>query len=471
MKLPVPSAAVGSALLVLSTLVLSTLVMPPPAGAAGPAAAAPAAGRVARAAPGRAAHPGATAQERRLQVVGHSAVGGGGFNAGVFGHRHFAYVGVFGGDPAAGTPCPASGVKVVDYRDPRTPKLVSVLPSPRLTSAEEVVVRSVRTRAFSGDLAVVGIQACGGRRRVFRGLALFDVTLPYRPRRLGRWAVPSPAGGCRGVDLVQRGDGRVLAGCAAPFAEQVRAGDEVNLVDATDPRRPVKAGGWRLGRDLGTDPRRGVGCYRAALADGVRFADRGRRVYASYWDAGTIDLDLRDPARPRFAGRTVVTPPDEDGDNHSVALGKDGKVLLVDSEDFSPLDCPGARRFGAWGRVHLYDGRDRDGTALLGNFSTANSRSRRTDGLYSVHETEVVRDTQAFSAWYSDGVVWWTLAKPRHPRLVGQFVPPAGRDPRGFFPAVPLVWGVHPVGDGKLVLASDVNTGLWILKPEGLGRP
>jgi hypothetical protein len=62
------------------------------------------------------------------------------------------------------------------------------------------------------------------------------------------------------------------------------------------------------------------------------------------------------------------------------------------------------------------------------------------------------------------------LANPRRPRLVGRFVPPARRDPRGFFPSLPLVWGVHPERSGKLVLASDVNSGLWILRPTGPGR-
>jgi hypothetical protein len=275
MKRLVAWTSVGSALLVVSTLATPAAGQPRPTPDRHPVGVAGAPGHATRAS-------GPAARPQRLEVVGHSTAGGGGFNAGVFAHRHFAYLGVFGGDPAAGTPCPASGVKVVDYRDPGSPRLVAVLRHPRLTSAEDVVVRPVRTRAFTGDLAAVGVQACGDRRRVFRGLLLFDVTRPWRPRLLGRWAAPFPARGCGAVDLVQRQDGRVLAGCALPFAEQVRAGDEVSLVDATDPRSPGKVGGWSLGRDLGADPRRGVGCFAASLADGVRFANRGQRVYVSY---------------------------------------------------------------------------------------------------------------------------------------------------------------------------------------------
>ena len=93
----------------------------------------------------------------------------------------------------------------------------------------------------------------------------------------------------------------------------------------------------------------------------------------------------------------------------------------------------------------------------------------RTDGFYSVHNTEVVRGDQAFSSWYSDGIVWWHIGSSGVTRLRGQFVPPAAPDPMGFFPTVPIVWGVYPDRDANLILASDINSGLWILKPVGLG--
>ncbi|MDQ3885825.1 MAG: hypothetical protein M3308_02110 [Actinomycetota bacterium] len=406
------------------------------------------------------------AQAKRFKLVGHSRLGGGGFNADVWAHRGFAYVGVWGAGPEA---CPATGVKVVDYRNPRRPRLVSRLQNPAGTTAEDVVVRRVHTRAFHGDLAVAGIQACDPETSVLRGLQFFDVTHPRRPRELGRWAAPLPVGGCHEVDLVMRRDGGVLAGCAIPFAEQINGSDEVVLVDASNPRRPHKVGGWALGRDLGLDPTQGVGCFAASFAHSVRFFDGGRTVYVSYWDAGTINLRIGNPAAPRFVGRTVITPPDEDGDNHSMTLAKGGRVLVINPEDFSPLDCPGDSRFDGWGEVYLYDSTNPRRTSFLGTFSTPNSRSSRTDGFYSVHNTEVVRGDQAFSSWYSDGIVWWHIGSSGVTRMRGQFVPPAAPDPMGFFPTIPIVWGVYPDRHANLILASDINSGLWILKPLGLG--
>ena len=414
-----------------------------------------------------AAASGATAHNFR--VVGHSRAGGGGFNGDVWAHRGFAYLGVWGADAEH---CPASGVKVIDIRHPRHPRLVARLQNPAGTTAEDVVVRRVSTTSFEGSVAVTGIQRCEEGTGVFRGLQFFDVTDPAHPRELGRWRAPDDERGCHEVDLVQRADGRVLAGCALIFAELPGVGAnvrEVRLIEVTNPRTPVQVGAWTLGRDLGVDPTQGVGCIPVAFAHSVRFFNGGRTVYVSYWDAGTINLDIGDPARPRFVGRAVITPPDEDGDNHSMTLAKGGTVMLINPEDFSPVDCPDNPEFGGWGEVYIYDNRNRAQPRFLSSFSTPNSRSARTDGFYSVHNTEVVGGDQAFSSWYSDGIVWWQLGDFGVADMRGQFVPPPAPDPQGLFPAIPIVWGVYPDRPSDLILASDINSGLWILKPVGLG--
>jgi hypothetical protein len=91
----------------------------------------------------------------------------------------------------------------------------------------------------------------------------------------------------------------------------------------------------------------------------------------------------------------------------------------------------------------------------------------RRDGVYSVHNA-VVRGTLEYASWYSDGVRVVDLADPRRPREVAWFVPPAGparqtvasgqNGERG----MPMVWGVYPWKD--LVLASDMNSGLWVFR-------
>lgn len=401
-------------------------------------------------------------------VVGHSALGGGGLNADVWVHRGFAYVGVWSG------PCPATGVKVADVRRPRNPTLVSRLPNPATTSAEDVVVRHVETPRFTGDLAVVGIQTCAdpGDSPVFRGLQFFDVTNPHQPRHLARYRVAQDTVGCHEVDLAVTSEARVLAACANNFAEQIAGTDEVIVVDATNPFRPRKAGGFALGADLGVDPantRQHVGCFPASFAHSVRFARSGRSLFASYWDFGTLRFDVAASGELRGpVSRTDIAPPDEDADNHSMTLARGGDTMVVNPEDFSPVEC--GQPHQGWGEAHIYTNQ-RGSNQLLATFSTPNSRSMRTDGIFSIHNTEVAgqRTAQMFSSWYSDGIVWWSLANRRNPVMKGQFVPPPTEDPTGFFPAVPIVWGVYPDPASDLVIASDMNSGLWIVRPTGLG--
>ena len=405
---------------------------------------------------------------RNFTVVGHSALGGGGLNGDVWEHRGYAYVGVWSG------PCPATGVKVADVRNPSNPRLVSRLRNPARTSAEDVVVRHVATARFTGDLAVAGIQTCDDPEEspAFRGLAFYDVTDPSHPQQVGRYWVNKKTGGCHEVDLAVTDGGRVLAACANPFAEQSAGTDEVIVVDATNPFGPHKVGGFALGRDHGVDPartRQNVGCFAASFAHSVRFTNGAQTLFASYWDYGTLRFDVRAAGElSRPVGRTDIAPPDEDADNHSMTLAKRGGTMVVNPEDFSPPGC--GRRDEGWGEAHIYTN-SRGKNRLLSTFSTRNSRSMRTDGFYSIHNTEVAgtRRSQMFSSWYSDGIVWWSLANRRNPVMKGKFVPPPTEDPTGTFPPIPIVWGVFPDRNSNLIFASDINSGLWILRPTRLG--
>jgi hypothetical protein len=118
-----------------------------------------------------------------FEVVGHSVLGGGIAFADVWAHRTFAYVGSSCGASRTG----GGGVRVVDVSRPARPKLAGSLQNDPFTRAEDVVVRHVRTPSFTGDLAVVGIQAClgsGHEDEVQTGLAFFDVSDPVQPHFL-----------------------------------------------------------------------------------------------------------------------------------------------------------------------------------------------------------------------------------------------------------------------------------------------
>jgi hypothetical protein len=77
-------------------------------------------------------------------------------------------------------------------------------------------------------------------------------------------------------------------------------------------------------------------------------------------------------------------------------------------------------------------------------------------GEWTIHNTEVLGD-RAYASWYSHGIVALDMSDPTSPQLVGQFVPEGH----------PSVWGVAINPDTGLIYVSDMNSGLWIVRPTG----
>jgi SAM-dependent methyltransferase len=192
---------------------------------------------------------------------------------------------------------------------------VSTLPNPPYTRAEDLTVLEVKTPSFSGAIAVVGIQACfgsGHESEVVPGIRVFDVTHANRPTLLGQWDLPKATIGCHEVDAVQRADGRVLAVCARNLVDHENSGGttSIHLLDITEPAHPRVTANWteRLAPDSG------VGCSPNQFTHSARFEDGGRSLYVSYWDAGTVHLNIADPASSAIVSQTKVgVLPEGDG--------------------------------------------------------------------------------------------------------------------------------------------------------------
>ena len=173
------------------------------------------------------------------------------------------------------------------------------------------------------------------------------------------------------------------------------------------------------------------------------------RAFLSYWDLGTVILDIRDPSRPRYLGRTPST--DAAGDAHSAALAKNGKILIETHETPD-------------GHPTLYDISNPARPKKLSNFRLPG----RVHGR-GIHERrprpEGASGTGAYFSWYSRGVVVADISNPRKPKLLAQFLPPKTADPGHVLcdsGSCRMVWGVYATKD--YVLASDMLSGLWILR-------
>lgn len=417
---------------------------------------------------------------KNTRLVAHVPLKGG-FNGDVWFHRDTVYVGGWGRTAAH---CPMRGVRAIDVRDPSAPRVLARFARFAGTTSEDVWVGEISTESFEGDVAVVGIQLCdtsfeGMDEPTFRGLAVYDVTNPLRPTFLSRLSSGSMTHGVHELSAVQRTDGRVLVLESTPRTFEMNDGakGDVRIVDITDPRRPVELIDWDARRDAPASVRNRLRRERSEdelLAHSAwPFAD-GMKMFVSHWDAGAVFLDISRPERPRYLSRTPYGSKAE-GNAHSGWLSADETLFIQNDEVFHPSRTfPRASRQKAWGYQRLYDVSDPTRPRVLGRFATENAIAGEDgriprNGYYAVHNNIVVGGLE-YASWYSDGVRIVDVADPTHPTEIGFFIPPPQRDPQGFIVApdgnrdLTMVWGVAIGDDPEIAYASDINSGLWIIR-------
>jgi hypothetical protein len=397
----------------------------------------------------------------RFEVLAHLNPGGA-YSADVWGHRGYAYLSSFRNRQG----CPARGVRVVDVRDPRRPAVVARFGSVAGTWTEKTIVRRVATPSFTGDLAVTSMQSC--RPGAWAGFGVYDVTNPRRPRQLA--LVRTKPRGSHEIWLGTPGR-RAFVYTAIVRSELMSSPDwdpkartastpgppDFRIFDVTDPRRPVQAGSWGAWKALGIHPNNGRGVYPANLVHSVITDDAAERAYLSHWDLGTVILDISRPARPRYLGRTRLPAGEPQGDAHSAALTRGGRLLIETHETVV-------------GRPTLFDVSNprrpmRVATIRLPEADEA-PKPHAPYYEHSVHDPKVLGD-HAYFSWYREGIVVADISRPAKPKIVARFVPPGAPDPtgdtcRGDGGSCAFVWGVFATRD--YVLASDMNSGLWILR-------
>ena len=139
-------------------------------------------------------------------------------------------------------------------------------------------------------------------------------------------------------------------------------------------------------------------------------------------------------------------------------------------EDFCKTSGPEIEKGYGYMRVYDYSdpGRTRSRSASTGR-RTRSGTDDQAAGDYSIHNNFLV-GTDVYSSWYSDGVRVVDTARPdaTRPRSPTSCRPPArtrsSRSQRGVLTNMPQVWGVVVDEATGLIYASDMNTGLWILR-------
>src|SRR5437763_15052064 len=254
----------------------------------------------------------------RIRPLGHANPGGG-YTGDVFVHRGFAYLSSW-----HGTGCPAQGVRVYDLRKPRRPRHVATFAdgsnlAVRGTWTEKTIVQHAATPSFTGELAAVSFQNCPTTNS-YRGFGLYDVTNPRSPKELS--LVRTDPGGSHEIWLQAVGR-RAYVYTAIPVAEFPGHAPSpgFRIFDATDPRHPAEVGSWIATAAMKAGK-------TAVFVHSVRVNPSATRAYLSYWDLGTVILDISNPAKPRYLGRTT----DTQGFAHSTAITANGHGLIETHE-------------------------------------------------------------------------------------------------------------------------------------------
>jgi hypothetical protein len=376
--------------------------------------------------------------------------------ADVYAHNGFAYVGTHTQNGGNG------GVRVFDLKDPSNPEEVAVfadeIPG---TWTEKVIVKKVNTEDFNGDLAAVSVQQLDrSNPDSVGGVLLYDVTDPYHPEKLGFWAVDKRAPGTHELYLAKQGD-RAFVLAASNYADYYTHGEkkDFSLIDVSDPSNPETIYEFdpRQLEEVADD----FNGYHWEAPDGktrpvfnhsVMTDENAKTAFLSYWDLGTIMLDISDPDHPKYLGRTEYAS-DQQGSAHSAQVAKGGTVLIETREVYAP------KREGyeeSYGYTRIFDIKDKTNPKLLSNFKT-DLVDNVEDGVTfanTVHDPKVVGNT-LYLSHYAGGVRAVDITNPAQPTEIGRYVPENS-----------FIWGVF--ADRNYILASDMGSGLKVLQKDNI---
>lgn len=280
----------------------------------------------------------------------------------------------------------------------------------------------------------------------------------------------------------------------------------VEIIDITDPTKPVLAFHWVLpkGRQLKDgkvqnstgyfasdtdggvwivdlkDPYRPVNIGQIAVPPGVHnlFVSGSYLYLASYRDSQTWIYDVRNPSSPALA---AIVPQQGSGLVHDVVVignrmftfTNDGTCDIFDVSQLPavmPLgffDCGDNADTGwtdATGR-YLYIGREYKTSAGpmeiwdISNPANASKVKEIFGGQTSHHPRRV--DNLLYVSWWGGGLNVFDISDPINPVLVGEYDTTAGEKTKeiGGFDGN---WGVYPFSGHQRVLASDTQHGLFI---------
>ncbi|MGA8959666.1 MAG: hypothetical protein WB475_05595 [Pseudolabrys sp.] len=406
---------------------------------------------------------------RNMRIIGHTDQGGRPDGVQVMVHRGFAYVGhMF-----------SKGFSVIDVRDAKNPRAVNYVAAPPNTWNIHLQVHddlllvihakdmfaaaefSDERAYYSGALGkTVGTAEAKRKRDWSAGLAVYDISKPETPRRIG--FMPVEGGGIHRV---------WYTGGRWAFASVLLDGftDYIFMtVDMSDPAHPREAGRWWIpGMNLaaGETP-----SWAAARRYGLHHAIiHGDTAYAAWRDAGMVVLDIADRARPKLIVHRNWSPPFGGGTHNCLPL-PDRDLLVVLDEAVLDHQEDGLKV------IWVFDNRVPQNPVSISTFPTPAEADYKSKGghfgPHNIHENRpgsFVSSQLIFATYQNAGIRVFDMSDAFIPKEVGALVPPQPSTLADTRPnRARVIQSADVFVDAKgLIYATDYNAGLYILEFKG----
>jgi hypothetical protein len=408
---------------------------------------------------------------RNMRIVCHSDQGGRPDGVQVMVHRGHAYIGhMF-----------SKGFSIIDVRDPKNPKPANYLAAPQgtwnihlQTHDDLLLVIHAKDMFAAAEFAdekayykgqlgrVVGTAEAKPKaeRDWSAGLAVYDISKPAEPRRIG--FMPVQGGGIHRV-WYTGGHWAYASALIDGFTDYIFI-----TIDMSDPQNPREAGRWwipGMNQAAGETPS-WPGTSRFGLHHAIIHGDT---AYAAWRDAGMVVIDVADRARPKLIAHRDGAPPFGGGTHNCLPL-PDRDLLIVLDEAVLDHQEDGVKN------IWVFDNKDKSSSAVIATFPQPGEADYRSKGghfgPHNIHENRpgtFVSSELIFATYQNAGVRAFDIRNAHAPLEVGAWVPP---QPARMMDRRPNRARVIQSADvfvdaAGLIYSTDYNAGLFILEFDG----
>jgi hypothetical protein len=409
---------------------------------------------------------------RNMRLLGHCDQGGRPDGVQIMVHRGYAYIGhMF-----------SKGFSIVDVRNPRAPRPVNYIAAPPGTwnihlqthdglllvinakdmfAAAEFADERAYYRGQVGKVVGTALSPRTAARDWTAGLAVYDISVPETPRRIGFMAVEG--GGIHRIWYVG-GRWAYVSALIDGYTDYIFL-----TVDMADPTSPREAGRyWLAGMNQAAGERPSwpdtsrYGLHHAIVG--------GDTAYGAWRDGGLVMIDVADRASPKLITHRNWCPPFGGGTHNCLPL-PDRDLLIVLDEAVLDHQEDGLKL------IWVLDIREPTNPVSISTFPTPSEADYVVKGghfgPHNIHENRpgsFVSSDLIFATYQNAGVRVYDIRDQFRPVEVAALVPPAPQrlvDHRPNRARVVQSTDVFVDPEG-ILYCTDYNAGLYIM--EYLGR-